>query len=347
MKDQKVWLVIGISCLIFGIMVAYITKGYLPAKNKEIEARYAKDYAAVSVFMIADEAGLYSNTMVTEELFTQKTIVPVLVPTKFIPTDSSGFLVYTEGEKADMLQKRTNVELVKGAFVLKKSIGESTYPDDLQYKRRKEYTFKNNVAGEVKTGSMIDVLVNYLTGDYDVVIPKIKVEKVVAGVDGTAAVAGEATTDAISTLGQITVILSVDEMQFRDIELAEKMGNLQSRVYEDEEQAPSLQTFKYSEMKNLVKQIADLKNLSGDIDSYSSSAYIGFYGDKWDIKEKLAGELSKYKESQRIKRELEQQKADAAAAAKKSTTVKTVTPVKSVKTATPIVPETQETPVAQ
>ncbi|HAN09021.1 MAG TPA: hypothetical protein DCP90_00225 [Clostridiales bacterium] len=329
MKNQNVLLTIGVSCIILGIIVAYISTSYLPGKKKEIEASYAGQYAAVSVFMIEEDAGLYSNTTITEELFTQGTIRPVLVPTTFLPKDKTGaLLVYTEGEKATILKKRTNKKLVKGEFLLKKALDDNAmYPDEQQYKRRKEYTLKNNVAGEVKAGCLVDVMVNYLTGDYDVVISKIKVEKVIttAGAAVAAAPAGGAAAPAVG-LGDTTVILAVDEMQFRDIELAEKMGQLQARVYEDEEQAPSLQTFKYSVMKSLVKQIAEEKNLSGDIDSYSSSAYIGFYGEKGDFEEKLRGELQKFKDLKKTNEAIEKQQV-----------VNTITPVTPV---TPVIPET-------
>ena len=289
MKNQGVILTIGISLTIFGLIIWYISSVYLPNEKKKAEAFYQQQYQTEKVFMVNNDLGLYSDTMISEDLFTQKTIVAVDVPKIFLPKDLDGkLLVYTEQEKEQMLRNKTSKKLVKGEYILKKALDNSPYPDDQQFKRRREYNFTNNVAGEVKTGSLVDVLVNYKNGDYDVVISKVKVERVISS----------APTDenAQPAVGSSTVILSVDEVQFRDMELAQKLGTLDLRVYNDEEQLSSLETFKYAEMRNLITTIARNNNLTGEIINYGTSAYIGFLGDKTDISEKLKARLAYYKE---------------------------------------------------
>ena len=289
MKNQGVILTIGISLTIFGLIIWYISSVYLPNEKKKAEAFYQQQYQTEKVFMVNNDLGLYSDTMITEDLFTQKTIIAVDVPKIFLPKDIDGNLVvYTEQEKEQMLKNKTSKKLVEGEYILKKALDNSPYPDDQQFKRRREYTFTNNVAGEVKTGSLIDVIVNYKNGDYDIVISKIKVEKVITGTP-----TDENTQPVV---GSSIVILAVDEVQFRDMELAQKLGSLDVRVYNDEEQLSSLETFKYAEMKNLITTIARNNNLIGDITSYGTSAYIGFLGDKTDISEKLKARLAYYKE---------------------------------------------------
>lgn len=110
-----------------------------------------------------------------------------------------------------------------------------------EQQRLKEYTISGIVAGEVKTGNIVDILVNYNNGTYDVVVPKIKVYRMLDAVRNDVQKAEQAQAARQQT--QYTLIFAVDEQQYADMELASKLGKLETRLYIDESQPPSVRTF--------------------------------------------------------------------------------------------------------
>lgn len=146
------------------------------------------------------------------------------------------------------------------------------------YDRMKEYPIRSIVAGEVKTGNYVDVVVSYNNGDYDVVVAKKKVLKLIeTDVDPSktqtqqepqknntigAAPSQEPNKPQTTQLKEYTMIISVNEEQYRDMELAKQIGSLETRLYFDESQPPSKTTFNYdSAMKKSQHKVISEKTL--------------------------------------------------------------------------------------
>ena len=123
-----------------------------------------------------------------------------------------------------------------------------------RYERIKEYIVKTIVAEEVEEGNLVDLIVNYGDGDYDVVLSKVKVKKLLKG-----NVMGSDTETRESSLyrdNEYMVTFGVDEIDYRDLIAAEKLANLiaekhetegyfELRLYIDNDQPPSMKTFNY------------------------------------------------------------------------------------------------------
>jgi len=104
------------------------------------------------------------------------------------------------------------------------------------YDRLKDYEVSSIVAGEVQGGNIVDVLVNYGNGTYDVVYAKVKVKKVISP---------ENVNATLETKHRI--IFAVDESHYRNLELANKLGEFETRLYLDESQPESEETFDENE----------------------------------------------------------------------------------------------------
>ncbi len=311
MRNQGVILTVGVSLVIFGIILLYITGVYLPNEKNILEQKYQEDYRPINVLTVSENSEIYSDTLITEDLFKQGTITLKEVPIKFLQLDpSGGFTVYTENDKGSILNKRTLRRLSKGEFILKNALEgyeelteeQKQQKDAQEFKRRAEYILSNNIAGELRTGSLVDIIVDYQNGDYDVVLSKIKIERIIdTSENAQTQTSAEGQEMPVNPSTGTLIILSLDETQYRDMELAKKLGSLRARLYNDESQVASLETFKYAEMKNVVTNIAINKSLTGKIENYGDSQYIGFLGDKTDIAEKLRARLYYVKEQEALK----------------------------------------------
>lgn len=118
------------------------------------------------------------------------------------------------------------------------------------YSRQKEYFFATNVADKAIKGTIIDVVVSYENGDYDVVIPKTKVLDIIKHID-------ENGNLLPGKEYKYEIVLSIDnEIDYRDMELASLLGLFKARKYFDELQPASEKTFDYEKMLE-VKMLQD------------------------------------------------------------------------------------------
>lgn len=296
MRNSKIFMVSGIACFIIAAVFIYINTVYLPSEKKKMMESFNKDYQEVGVWYVDNENGLYKDTTISEALFKENTIKLKKVPKKYLPNYGKG--VYTEHQKGALIDKVSKRSLVKGEFLLRNDFEDKVFSDDEQLKRRKEYTLHNTVAGEIKTGSYVDIIVDYRNGDYDIVVPKIKIDRVVEKND----------KEKKTELNTAQVVLSVDENEFRDLELANKMGIFIGRVYKSEDQYPSMATFKYDVVVKTVKEIAREQFLTGDISSYLDSKYVGFMGDKSTLKDKALRNAKELIRRQQLQADLDAKK---------------------------------------
>jgi hypothetical protein len=235
--------------LLAGI-IYYFNNYKIPKISKIVEMDVRKEIDASAmpkrkVAVVTGEEGITRYTELTDKIIGEK-IKIIEMPEKFIVKGSISDIGEIKG-------KITKEELRFGEQIVSDSLSKDKkwYGE---FERLKEYKVSSIVEEEVKTGNIIDVLVNYGNGDYDVVIPKIKVIKLAEAKKISDGVSKDSdkgdntvsSTDSynISPLNSgYTLILAVDEEQYRDMEMAKKLGAIETRLYIDENQPPSKKTF--------------------------------------------------------------------------------------------------------
>lgn len=230
LRRQKTALLAALICILFAGLIFFYNNIVIPRVSRQVEqtVREKVDVNAMprkKVVVVSDKNGISKYTVLTDEIANGK-LKLVDVPVEFA----------AEGSAID-------IDMVRGK-ITKEDLryGEQVSMDSLSvdkkwfgdYDRLKEYEVKSIVAGEVKSGNIVDIAVSYGNGRYDVVVPKVKVRKLIKE------------TDKEKNEDRYTVIISVDEVMYRDLELAKKLGNLVTRLYLDESQPPSKKTFDYS-----------------------------------------------------------------------------------------------------
>lgn len=235
-KKSKLMFV-AIICLSSTLLIFYYNNIKIPRIMKEVEAVVRKEtdldvmekrYRA----MVKGEVDIPKYTALTED------IIEEFIELQYIPVK---FAIENGVEDIDLIKGKITQEVLRpGEQISYDSVSaEKKWFGD--YDRLTEYRFSFIVAGEVKEGNIIDVLVNYDNGDYDVVVPKIKVRKLIEN-----KLNDESTRD-------YTVVLALNEEQQRDTELASKLGYFEARLYIDESQKKSFKTFSYDFAKEKLK----------------------------------------------------------------------------------------------
>jgi Flp pilus assembly protein CpaB len=258
LRGYKKLLSLAILCgLLAGIMF-YYNNVKLPRVEKETEVRLRKvlDLNAMpktKVAVIIDKNGITKYTELTQKILKEK-IKFVEVPTKYIAEGTITDQNYMVGKIAKEDLRYGEQVSLESLSSEKKWFGE--------FQRLKEYAVSSIVADEVKSGNIIDLLVSYGDGTYDLVVEKLKVIKLITEIDGQInkkAVdnsTGEMQNVKPSGTYKYTLILAVDEEQYRDLELAKTLGKLEARLYLDESQPASKKTFDYKTEINKVKVLS-------------------------------------------------------------------------------------------
>lgn len=104
------------------------------------------------------------------------------------------------------------------------------------YDRLKEFEVTNLVLSRAGKGSLVDLIINYDDGDYDVVL----IKKYIVDIK-------------TNESGKNFMVFEVDEIEYRDLQLAQKLGNFEIRLYLDEDQPASAKTFRYEKAINRAK----------------------------------------------------------------------------------------------
>ena len=103
--------------------------------------------------------------------------------------------------------------------------------------RLKEFKISGLVAEHAQVGSFVDMIVSYETG-YDVVVPKVQLYDIVFD--------QETNSYKQDKNGMFTVVIAVNEEEYRDLMSASQIGTLDIRVYLNDEQTASEKTFFYT-----------------------------------------------------------------------------------------------------
>ena len=278
MRNQGVILAVAISFLVIAFVFIYVSQFYIPNQTRKISQQYEGIYSPVGVFVVTAEDGLAEGTIITEDLFNEGTITVENIPATFIPSKGQQELVYTtmevngsitESHYGLMIGKVVKSKIESGSIITYASLGEGEEVNINNFEKQIQLDIENTVGDNLKTGKYVDVIVKYENGEFDVVASKKIIDSVVStgvvqdtGEDGSSTnVKKTADTDGI-------IMVSVDDREYRDIELAKRLGTLSVRLYKSADQYPSEVTFNYATKASLVnKQITELE-LIGAHDTY-------------------------------------------------------------------------------
>lgn len=237
-----------------GIMF-YYNNVKLPGVEKDMEAKLRREIDVnampkTKVAVIADKNGITKYTELTQKILKEK-VKYIEIPTKYVAIGSITDFSLIIGKIAKEDLRYGEQVAIESLSSEKKWFGE--------YQRLKEYSVSSIVADEVKSGNIIDLLVSYGDGTYDVVVPKLKVIKLIMEAEGQQTKkTSDSTTDegqstSFSGTHKYTLILAIDEECYKDLELAKTLGKLETRLYLDESQPASMKTFNYEIAINKAK----------------------------------------------------------------------------------------------
>ncbi len=239
-KDKLV-LILAAVCIVIAGILYYYNNIAIPAVYLKTEQtlRFELDddfMPKVSVAVVANN-GIARYTVLTADIV-DSCVNIVEIPVKYTATNAAS-------QKSQLINKITKEDLRPGEQIILDSLSvEEKWFNE--YDRLKEYEVESIVSGELKSGNIIDIIVNYGNGDYDVVVPKVKVQKFIEGSFT------HGNSQGTAPYKSHNLILSVDEIQYKDLEIAQKLGKLETRLYIDESQPASPKTFVYEKAVSLL-----------------------------------------------------------------------------------------------
>ncbi|WP_432664784.1 hypothetical protein R9X47_00840 [Wukongibacter baidiensis] len=266
-KKQKKLISIAAVCLLLSAIIFYYNNIRIPKIIENVENSVKKeiDIEAMpkrDVAIIIDKNGIDKYTILTDEVIKSKIEIRQL-PEPFI----------VEGSITDLKDLKEKVAKENLRY------GEQIHYDVLSnkskwygdYDRLKEYRVKTLVADTVYEGNLVDVIVNYGNGDYDVVLPKTKVIKIISpfevtlqdSADGDAAVKNNPAKRTDEDKEFIVVFSVKGEDDYKVLNLASELGYFEVRKYVDERQSASVRTFDYEKTIEMLelKQITLKPNI--------------------------------------------------------------------------------------
>ncbi len=224
MKKRSRLLVIAFYLLTLAIIIFFYDYTIIPKRVAATEAkiRMEIDENAMQkkkVAVVVGKEGISKYTELTDEII-HENITLIEIPAKYVMENSVFDIDFIRG-------KIPKEDLRVGEQIACDSLSEDVkWFED--YSRLKEYEVSGIVAGILKSGNIIDVIINYDNGEYDVVVPKIKVQKLIKKEDEDE---------------QHIIVLAINEEQYTDLETAKKLGYFETRIYLDENQPSSEKTF--------------------------------------------------------------------------------------------------------
>lgn len=161
---------------------------------------------------------------------------PIVHIPKGAVVDPIEFIGYKTLEHLGSLEVLTKHSIIEDEFY---------YAD---YNRLETYPINDNLGGMLRSGLIVDVEITYGNGDYDVVLPKIRVADVISHLD-------EVGNLLPGYSYKYDVMFSVEnEEDLRDMSLASKLGEFNLRAYHSIEQAPSEKTFDFEKTLTVKKE---------------------------------------------------------------------------------------------
>jgi len=283
MKKQKMYVVILVFLVVLVALYAYFDKYKIPEVRKEIEDRFLN--RAEMVLRVKDGVSISQSTKLTQTEL-DRTFEAVPVPETYIPMQAvrlplpSGYVEKSTPEK-NLVNATMKSELIKVGGLNNKFTTESLESGEiLMYSnvevedkkwsnnrdKEREFVIENDIAGTLKEGHHVDLIVNYENGDYDVVASHKKVESIIKPTQE-------------NNQQDIKIIIAVSEIEYRNLNMARKYGKLEVRKYKNTEQPASKVTFNYELAKEFAQVTMDaliaksFNNEETQLNSFNNSKY--------------------------------------------------------------------------
>lgn len=266
MRNQGVILAVAISFLVIAFVFIYVSQFYIPNQNERIAEGYKALYQNRGVFVVIGDDGLQEGTIITDELFSEGTIDIQNIPSSFIPKKNGIELVYTTGGEYQEALRESAIQTIAGKVVKTKiepgsiityaSLGEGEDVAVDSFKKQIQLKVENTVGVNLKTGKYVDIITKYENGEYDIVASKIIIDSVIS--TGVVEQTDESSTQEVKAVTDGVILVSLNDREYRDIELAQRLGKLSIRLYKSVEQYASAVTFDYDlKMREVNKSIKD------------------------------------------------------------------------------------------
>ncbi|PHS35337.1 MAG: hypothetical protein COA82_04565 [Alkaliphilus sp.] len=228
-NKEKVLLVIAVACVIIAALIYYYNNVKIPQIKELVENRVRIEIDVMAmptkkVLVVKSEKGIAKNTKISLEIIEEHFEV-LEIPIKYVARNTTANIEALVG-KVSTQNLSYGQQVIADFFV-----DQERKHGDLH--RLKEYSVFNRVDGNVKAGNLVDIIVDYQNGDYDIVVSKIRVESI-----------SSKNNDDLKNK-EYVIVMAVNEVQFRDLFLAEKIGVLKTRLYIDDDQKASDVTFNH------------------------------------------------------------------------------------------------------
>ena len=266
-----VWSAIGLTG--FLVMMAFFKFVVMPYELKQFETKLRAEIdvdswenISVAVVSNAEKKGISKHTLLDSDLI-KDNIVMQEIPEKFAIENPVESIEQLEG------MILTNTIRFNGQISLDDVLLAEEWFED--FEREKEISVRNMVADKVQKGNLIDLVVNYDDGTYDVILSKVKVkdifnpyETVVTDEEGnrTTTVVNPALREGDM---DYKIILDLDmeteSMDYLKIRLASELGHLDAFKYIDDTQPATEVTFDITEAYARLLEIDPEYDASGRV----------------------------------------------------------------------------------
>ena len=271
MRNQGVLLAVAISFLVIAFVFIYVSQYYIPHQDQKIADTYKNLYLNRGVFVVVGDDGLQEGTLITEDLFREGTIKIQNIPSDFIPKKDGQELVYTTGSEfiegteesamVTILNKVVKSKIEPGSLITYASLGEGSDVVVDSFEKQIQLNVENTVGNNLKTGKYVDIITKYQNGEYDGLASKVMIDSVIStGVVEPNPDTGEVDQAQLNAKTKGIILVSVNDREYRDIELGERLGTLSIRLYKSIDQYASPVTFNYAaKIGEVNKNITDLE----------------------------------------------------------------------------------------
>lgn len=236
--NQIILLLISLS-----VLAAVYSFVIIPAVKKNEEEKYknflqeqTSDYLPVLIYK--DKTILLPGTLINE---TMRTKFEILKVPKFCLIDCST----NDFSQIDGMTLRYPVSYGQQ---IASTMLDSVNPLQNGDERLKEFKIKSLVGETASQGNIVDIIVKYKNGEYDVVVPNIAIYSIL----NTENIENQNKRSVYykDEKGYYTVLFAVNEVQYKDLEAAAQLGELETRLYVSSGQTPSDKTFDYKRFSN-------------------------------------------------------------------------------------------------
>lgn len=237
-REETVRLMIGLGVAV--VLIGAYTFFIIPRREESVRAATIAQVDVnampkVSVVWVKEGQAISKYTQLTDQIIADKLEV-VQVPASFAVQDVASDTMLVKDQVI-------TVDLVSHSQL---SSAQLTGKDDWfgKFDRLREFRINNTVAGQVQTGNLVDIVVEYKDGDYDVVAAKKKITSIKAsGVLNQTTINPDGTPAAVQLGETNDMVFSVDEEEYARLTNARNDGDLMVRIYIDETQEPSKITY--------------------------------------------------------------------------------------------------------